>query len=197
MALESLGAGGAVLRVSYGMSPRAEEAAAWQAIGFFEELIAANGGRAASGRLLTRQWQGDGATTFAVTWNTSAPSPRPFFDRPRVLLVDDEALVAKALARLLGKAADVSVALSAAQALDALAGGEFDAVISDYNMPGRDGLSLLEEVTRRWPHVTRVLHSGAMPKEARSAVERGIVHELVDKPAPRDVLLRVVSTRHR
>lgn len=197
MSLESVGAAGAVLRVSYFMGPRAEEAATWQAIGFFEELVVASGGRAASGSLLTRAWSGAPSTTFAITWSTTAPSPRPFLDQPRVLLVDDEALVAKALARLLAKAANVSVALSVAEALDLLSAGDFDAVISDYNMPGRDGLSFLEEVSRRWPHVTRVLHSGAMPAEASQAVARGVVHELVDKPAPRDVLIRAVSTRPR
>ncbi len=64
-------------------------------------------------------------------------------------------------------------------------------------MPERDGLLLLHEVARRWPKLKRVLHSGNMPDEARAALKQGVVDELIDKPAPRDVLLRAVATPRR
>lgn len=188
----------AVLRVGFGMGPLAEEAATWQCVGFFEELVAASNGREATGRLLSRSWlPGEPPTTFAVTWVMGLPSPRPFLARPRVLVVDDEPLVARGVARLLVHAVDFTHAIDAAEALTLLETREFDAVLSDFNMPERDGLSLLAEVARRWPKLKRVLHSGAMPDEARAALKRGEVDELIDKPAPRDVLLRAVATPRR
>lgn len=187
-----------VLSVGYGMGARAEEAATWQTVGFFEELVSAAGGREASGRLLSRGWvPGAAGTSFTVEWTMGLPSPRPFLTRPRVLVVDDEPLVAKGLGRLLAQVAEVTSALDAAEALTLLAARPFDAVVSDFHMPTRDGLSLLREVAERWPQVKRVLHSGAMPPEAAKAVRAGDVDECLEKPAPRDVLIRVVSTPPR
>jgi len=188
----------AVLRVDFGMAPRAEEAATWQCVGFFEELVSASNGREATGQLLSRAWlPSEPQTTFAVTWTMGLPSPRPFLARPRVLVVDDEPLVARGLARLLVRSAEVTHALGASEALRLLEAREFDAVLSDFQMPERDGLSLLAEVAQRWPKLKRVLHSGSMPKEAVGAVQRGEVDELIDKPAARDVLLRAVATTPR
>ncbi len=188
----------AVLRIDYGMVAKAEEAATWQTVGFFEELVTAAGGREATGRLRSRAWlPNEPPTTFAVSWTMGLPSPRPFLARPRVLVVDDEPLVARGLARLLAQVAEVTHALDATEAVKLLEVREFDAVLSDFAMPGRNGLSLLEEVATRWPMVKRVLHSGAMPDDATKALQRGVAHELIEKPAPRDVLVRAVSTPPR
>lgn len=186
----------AVLTVSYGMSRQAEEAAAWQTVGFFEELITASRGRGVRSVLESATWQGAPQTRVRLTWSSSRTlSPRPFFAKPRVLLVDDEELVARALVRQLSKAADVSVAKDASEALKLLETREFDTVVSDFSMPDRDGLSLLEEVARRWPGVRRVLHSANAPARAREALEKKLLHELLDKPASRDVLVAAVTVR--
>lgn len=185
----------ALVRVDYGMGPRAEEAATMQTVGFFEELVTASGGREATGRLRSRSWlPNEPPTTFAVTWTMGAPSPRPFLARPRVLIVDDEPLVARGVTRVLVQLAEVMHAVDAAEAVRLLESREFDAVLADYHLPGRDGLSLLREVAKRWPRLKRVLHSGAMPDEAAEALRQGVVHELITKPAPRDVLVRAVAT---
>lgn len=184
-----------VLSVGYGMGERAEEAATWQTVGFFEELVTAAGGREATGRLLSRGWEpGVPGTSFTVEWTRGLPSPRPFLSRPRVLVVDDEPLVARGLTRMLAQVAEVTSAVDAVEALALLSSRPFDAVVSDFHMPGRDGLALLREVAERWPTVKRVLHSGAMPGEAMKALRLGEVDECIEKPAPRDVLVRAVST---
>ena len=51
-------------------------------------------------------------------------------------------------------------ASSAAAALEILAEGPFDAVVTDMRMPGMDGAALLEEVKRRHPHMVRIVLSG-------------------------------------
>lgn len=185
----------ALIRVTYGMVARAEEAATWQTVGFYEELVAASGGREATGRLRSRSWlPGEPATTFAVTWTMAAQSPRPFLPRPRVLVVDDEPLVARAVTRVLAQVAEVMHAVDATEAMKLLETREFDTILADFKLPGRDGLSLLVEVAKRWPRLKRVLHSGALTPEVRSAAQQGVVHELIEKPAPGDVVIRAVST---
>ncbi|MBL8920468.1 MAG: response regulator transcription factor [Myxococcaceae bacterium] len=195
VALDSVEDGEALVRVDYGMGARAEEAATWQTVGFFEELVTASGGREATGRLRSRAWlPGEPPTVFAVTWTMGAPSPRPFLARPRVLVVDDEPLVARGVTRLLAQVAEVTHALDVPEAIRLLEAREFDSVLADYNLPGRNGLSLLAEVAKRWPRLKRVLHSGAMPAEAAAALRERVAHELIDKPAARDVLVRAVAT---
>ncbi len=66
---------------------------------------------------------------------------------PRVLVVDDSATMRKIMGKALADAGfgdwDVIEAGDGESALGALRGGEFDLVLSDINMPGMDGLSLV------------------------------------------------------
>ena len=64
-----------------------------------------------------------------------------------VLIVDDEAVVARAIRRLLSSQFTASVAYSAREALERIALGErFDAILSDIHMPDLDGMALYERV---------------------------------------------------
>jgi hypothetical protein len=78
----------------------------------------------------------------------SAPeveSPR----RGRVLVVDDELLVARSIARAL-RDHDVSIALDAAEALRLIERGPaFDVILCDLMMPGVSGLDLYEQLETR------------------------------------------------
>lgn len=73
----------------------------------------------------------------------------------RVLLVDDEPHVVEDVAMLLEDIRDYNIdlyrAYSAEEALRLLDEGRMDLVISDIEMQGMSGLSLLEEIHRRWP----------------------------------------------
>jgi two-component system, NtrC family, sensor kinase len=62
--------------------------------------------------------------------------------RTRVLVVDDEPLVASAARRLLARTHDVVVAHDAHSALAMLEQGAFDAVLCDIMMPQMTGLEL-------------------------------------------------------
>ena len=69
----------------------------------------------------------------------------------RVLHVDDELgllKVAKQCLELQG-AFQVDTAGSVEEALNKLKGKEYDAVVSDYQMPGKDGLEFLEELRQK------------------------------------------------
>lgn len=90
--------------------------------------------------------------------------------QPVVLVVDDEPLVRRALARELGAG---YVVLEASGPVDALAlldqgAGRFAAIVTDLAMdgnPNAGGLELLAEVARRWPLCVRVLVSGSLGTE--------------------------------
>ncbi|HVC85395.1 MAG TPA: response regulator transcription factor [Solirubrobacteraceae bacterium] len=67
-------------------------------------------------------------------------------ERPKILVVDDEPAVQQALARAFAlERYEVEVARDGGEALEALAGARFDAVVLDVTMPGVSGL----EVCRR------------------------------------------------
>ena len=68
-------------------------------------------------------------------------------DGLRVLVVDDEADARELLAEGLGQCgAQVTAASSAREALEAMAGEKFDALVSDIGMPGEDGYELIRRV---------------------------------------------------
>ncbi|QWC20321.1 PAS domain S-box protein [Halorubrum sp. 2020YC2] len=94
----------------------------------------------------------------------------------RVLVVDDEPGFADVAASLLEERDDrieATPAESAAAALDALSASTFDCVVSDYEMPGTDGIELLETVRERHGDLPFVLFTGegseAVASEAVSA----------------------------
>lgn len=60
--------GKATIAVNYGMSARAEEAAAWQSVGFLERLIEISGGKNVVAQLESRAWEGSPSTRISVAW---------------------------------------------------------------------------------------------------------------------------------
>jgi hypothetical protein len=69
----------ALVGVSYGMSPVAEESASHQTLGFFERLVDLAGGKAVDARFQSTSWDGGDATRIALHWDpphTSTPPPR-------------------------------------------------------------------------------------------------------------------------
>ncbi|MEM0449432.1 MAG: PAS domain S-box protein [Methanomassiliicoccales archaeon] len=80
----------------------------------------------------------------------------------RVLCVDDEQDVLELTKAFLEEKGNVQVVtcLSAIEALRLLETTEFTAIISDYQMPEMDGLSLLKEVREKWPNLPFILFTG-------------------------------------
>src|SRR5579862_7401735 len=69
---------------------------------------------------------------------------------PRILVVEDEAVIASFIADVLhGEGMDVEVVLDARDALGKIPGGTFDLMICDLLMPGIDGLTLFSELERQ------------------------------------------------
>lgn len=115
--------------------------------------------------------------------------------RPRVLCVDDEPAVVAGIAQIFRKELDVLPVTSGAEALVALDGGPpFSVIVSDMHMPKMNGIELLSEVRRRAPDVVRVLLTGNADIEtAVAAVNEGQLFRFLRKPAPADVLGKVLQ----
>jgi two-component system, response regulator PhcR len=102
-----------------------------------------------------------------------------------VLMVDDEPQACKWFARLYGNEFTVLTAASVDEALTLLSerSHEVAVLLTDYAMPARDGVALLGEVRRLYPHVARLLVSAYADKDvAMSAVNQGQVEKILEKP---------------
>lgn len=116
--------------------------------------------------------------------------------KPRILLVDDDALLRTALTRLYRRFYDIVCAESSTEALLRLEdSGPFDIVVSDHQMPEGTGTELLHKVREQYPHVGRLLLSGdLMLSEIISAQAAGDIDKALNKPCTREQLLEAIDT---
>ncbi|MBN1609998.1 MAG: response regulator [Polyangiaceae bacterium] len=114
--------------------------------------------------------------------------------RPRVLCVDDDALVLKGLERQLSRSYRVVQATDAQAGLEVLIGDEDVAVIlSDLVMPGIDGIALLRQAMIVSPHTTRILLTGHREAVSMSvALDRTFLFKILEKPCGDDLLFETV-----
>jgi CheY-like chemotaxis protein len=76
----------------------------------------------------------------------------PTGERPRVLVVDDESVIAQLIADVLGgEGFEVDTAPHGLAALDRLTNRTYDVILSDLRMPELDGFGLFREIERRYP----------------------------------------------
>ncbi len=107
---------------------------------------------------------------------------------PRLMIVDDEPHVLTALARQLrhqlrDQALHLELLSDPLQARERLRERPYAMVISDYRMPGLDGVTLLGELRRRQPECVRVLLSGQVDQAGlRGAINEAGVHRFIAKP---------------
>jgi PAS domain S-box-containing protein len=121
----------------------------------------------------------EGTSHIHATLNPTPDEPRNSElqrRRPRVLVIDDEPLVAHTLERLLRRHCETTIALSGHEAIKHIVNGtHFDVIVSDVMMPSMSGVELVEELQRVSPeHVRRLvfLSGGAFTPHIRQQLER-------------------------
>ncbi len=119
---------------------------------------------------------------------------------PYVLLVDDDPLVLKSLARSLQASGAHVVTVSDPQkALRIIALDDVDCVLCDIRMPGMSGLQFAKHVRTQKPDVPIVLMTGDPALDsAIAAIELGILEYLpkpIDPPKLRETIARAVTFR--
>jgi CheY-like chemotaxis protein len=102
----------------------------------------------------------------------------------RVLIVDDVPIVLTSLRRVLERAGfRVEAAESGAEALAILSREEVDVVLSDFMMPGMNGIELLHAVRERWPRVRRAMLTAQADEDMLdNALKDGLLHGAFQKP---------------
>ncbi len=106
--------------------------------------------------------------------------------KAKVLLVDDEDHILETFRREFRNHYNMSFASSAWEALAIIEDqGPFAVVVSDWKMPGTDGVAFLGEVMKRAPETTRIMLTGvASGQLAVDAVNRGYLFRFHSKPCP-------------
>lgn len=112
----------------------------------------------------------------------------------RLLVVDDDRAFRVAMGALLGdEGFEVRTADSADAALAVLRGEPIDLVLLDLRMPGRDGLSLLEEIRRAWDVPILMLTGYATVESAVQALKLG-ADDYLTKPCDFEELRAKIRT---
>ena len=111
----------------------------------------------------------------------------------KVLLVDDEEEFVETLAeRMRNRGMEVDTSNSGGEALELVDEEPYDVVVLDLQMPGMDGIEVLERIKRRKPDIQVVLLTGhATVEKGVEAMKQGAL-EFLEKPIDLSKLSEVI-----
>ncbi len=164
------------------------------------ELIQKNGGD-----ILVESVLGQGAT-FRIIFQRPEEPARPVekeqrmppaHERLRVLIVDDDELLLRSLARLLSRQFEVIVSSSAQQALMLLDDDDrMDVVLSDIVMRGETGIDFYDELEKKYPHLSRrtiFMSGGVRAPEIKARIDQ-TGRPFLSKPVEAQELTKLVRS---
>jgi len=112
----------------------------------------------------------------------------------KLLFIDDDIAVCEAVRALLVQHGfDVVCATAGAEALVVLESDEFDAVVSDLNMPAMSGLELCRRAHARWPSLPVVLVTAFGSMQTAVAAIRAGAYDFISKPIQMEELLLTLA----
>jgi len=113
----------------------------------------------------------------------------------KILLVDDDEFILASLQRVLRKRKDWLVETSSdpVEALDRVREQRYDMFLSDYQMPGTDGIRFLTKTRSLQPGAIRIMLSGQDNiEQAGQDVEEAGIHYFIGKPVKADELIAAI-----
>jgi two-component system, NtrC family, nitrogen regulation response regulator NtrX len=114
--------------------------------------------------------------------------------KAHILIIDDDANTLASLARAFRLAGhEATVCDNAARALDLAKAERFDLILSDVVMPGRDGISLLDDLKKGGVASPVVMMSGQATIEMAVKATRLGASDFLEKPISTDKLLLTVE----
>lgn len=116
-------------------------------------------------------------------------------DKPKILFVDDEAQVLRALQNMMRRDRErwnMEFALGGETALQAVREKAFDVIVSDMKMPGLDGAELLTQVKQVSPGTVRIMLSGETDRDQIMRVIP-VLHQFISKPCDVQTLRNVLG----
>ena len=114
----------------------------------------------------------------------------------KIMLVDDEENIIKSLKRVLRSQKDWEVEsfTLAEEALRRATTCVFDVIISDFKMPGMDGIDFLGEMKELQPDAMRILLTGTRESNTvMEAINHAGAYKFITKPWDDAVLLQTIS----
>jgi nitrogen-specific signal transduction histidine kinase/ActR/RegA family two-component response regulator len=121
----------------------------------------------------------------------------PVRRRARVLLIDDDPALRRALKRLLNPHHTLIEADGGASAISALRGqASFDAILCDLMMPDLDGPAVYDFIVQHRPELAEHLvfmSGGAFTERAQTFLEHSGMR-VIEKPVSRETLLRAIDS---
>jgi len=101
-----------------------------------------------------------------------------------ILIVDDETNILSALRRVFrSEGHELVLCSDPLKALEHVAATPFDLVLSDYRMPGMDGVALLVRIKLKQPDCARLILSGQTDRDGlMDAINRAQIHRFIAKP---------------
>ncbi|MDA1312899.1 MAG: response regulator [Acidobacteria bacterium] len=115
---------------------------------------------------------------------------------PVIVIVDDEEMVLTSLRSFLRLETeyDIETFDSPAKAIERIRESTIDLVISDYLMPGMNGIEFLLEIKKLQPYATRILLTGYADKEnAIKAINEVGLYQYIEKPWANEDLKLIIQ----
>ncbi len=114
--------------------------------------------------------------------------------RERILVVDDDAVVRKNLATLLGRAGyEADQAADGVEAVEKLNQRKFDLVLTDIVMPRMDGHALIAHIGSRWPETRIIVMTAYFQSEGDKTFTAAGADAFIGKPIMFDDLLSKIE----
>lgn len=116
--------------------------------------------------------------------------------RPKILIVDDEAVILTMLQQVLGsRDYDIAVTTSGIEALFLLVQDDYQLLITDINMPRMDGLELTRRALEQHPELAIILTTAGNNRDrAYHAYELGAAGYLLKPFDPNEIRIYVANT---